>query len=163
MGNDEEAASPTFCSFFQSTCTLIPAALTLGNPPFPPGSLTPASERHRESDGENYVYTRTHRGAASGHARHESLLKNSASASPTSEPTRLTTALSLPASPGRHNIHQIPPPPPPSPLTLNHQQKMVTVKQQLVSRITPVFQGNCGHKNLLWCLKRKKNSLKNII
>lgn len=52
--------------------------------------------------------------------------------------TRLTTALSIAASPGRHNIHQIPPLPPP--FTLNHQVKMFTVKQQLVSRVTPVFK-----------------------
>lgn len=92
------------------------------------------------------MHTGAHRWAASGHTRHESLLKNSPSASRTSEPARLTTALSLPASPGRRNIHQIPPPP-----TSLLQIKSSTEDGH--SQTTACFQDNSCFSRKLWSQK----------
>lgn len=104
-----EASDPTL-SFSSKTRAHSPMVLTLGNPP----SLlaySPQDQRaivtQTEREGLVYAHALT---ACCRHTHYESLLKSllPRRAFFPSSATTLLTALSMPASPGRHNIQRTP-------------------------------------------------------
>lgn len=97
----------------QNTCTLIRGPNT-GKSPLPPGLLTPGSESHHDSERErerdSCMHTHSPHAAATPTMSHCWKLLPRRAFFPSSAPT-LLTALSIPASPGRHNIQLTPQPP----------------------------------------------------